>query len=654
MILPEDRMNFTSRLHFLTDVTALEFLCSPEAVTRLESTVESLNTRDERNFFRGYRLAVATPLYGLLQFAVNFPELLGLENDDRLFNWLHYRSPERGESLLHAVSDPTSGLGRLCYAFDALQTALRSAEGSLIDTVAAIKKCRATVKEFSGVLAGTRIVALDTSEELPGRESLLRLSLAERVLDYVEYDRSIVPLALRMVWRKREEFRPVDDRSVLDAETHLANVSLFPFATGVPEEWLDGFWFGFDLVVHLIGVELSSHSNSAPFNRQDWVNELRAFVNPSHPQREWPSMKYGLTELAQSNIRALLGHWEANMDAVSSKHRLTAVLGSDEVCLMADAEATASIELEVMLRGAVAMHGDSKVNFLRLTHSVASDDREWVSVALRLPMYGLFSNASKWFLFYKMYHTGYVFDTDVARATTAVESLLLRFKDNVVVEEIDNLASEDFLPLCVLPAFRAMHELNLKAVETNADLRSGNSELLAGFWLVGQGYNHVKVSFKHASLGKYEYDAIGVKDRRCLVMEVKGAEVIDHELQEQIRRFADKVDLLRGRLPDLTKALRCESDIESISAMFVFLGDLDNFKPTVTSIPLWGYNDFVEALQAVDLPDKIVSLLDRSHIIRHVRFDDFPHDPFYVGLEVNRSSEGQAGLMGSPGNEAGP
>ena len=652
MILPEDRMNFTSRLRFLTDVTALEFLCSPEAVTRLESAVESLNTRDQRNFLRGYRLAVTTPLYGLFQFAVNFPELLGLEDDDRLFNWLHYRSPERGESLLHAVSDPTSGLGRLCYVFDALHTALRTAEGSLIDTVVAIEKCRATVSAFSGVLSGTRIVSLDTSEDLPERESLLRLSVAERVLDYVEYDRSIVPLAHRMVWRSKEEFRSVDDRFVLDAETHLAGVSLFPLATGVPEGWMDGFWFGLDLVIHLINVELPSHSNSAPFNRHDWFNELRAFVNPSQPQREWPSMKYGLTELSQSNIRALLGHWEADMDAISSKRRLAAVLGPDTVHLIADAEATASIELEVMLRGAVAMHGNSKVNVLRLTHSVASDDREWVSVALKFPMYGFFSNASKWFLFYKMYHTGYVFDTDVARAITAVERLLLQFKDNLVVEELSDLGSEDFLSLCGPSAFRAMRESSLKAVEANADLRSGNSELLAGFWLVGQGYNHVSVSFQHASLGKFEYDAIGVKNGKCLVLEVKGAEVIDHELQKQIHRFADKVDHLRGLLPDLTKALRCESDIESISGLFVFLGDLDNFKPTVTSIPLWGYDDFVEALQAVDLPHKIVGLLDRSHIIRHVRLDDFPHDPFSVGLEVDRSSDGQVRQMKSTGNEA--
>ena len=116
------------------------------------------------------------------------------------------------------------------------------------------------------------------------------------------------------------------------------------------------------------------------------------------------------------------------MDTVSSKHRLAALLGSDRVRLISDAGATDVLELEIMLSGAVATYGDSRVHVLVLTHSVASDDREWVSIAFRLPMYGLFSNASRWFLFYKMYHKGMVFDTDVARATKAVEDLLERYK----------------------------------------------------------------------------------------------------------------------------------------------------------------------------------------------------------------------------------
>ena len=383
-------MNFTSRLHFLTDVTALEFLCSPEAVTRLESAVESLTTRDEGNFLRGYRLAVATSLHGLLWFVADHSELLGLENDDSLFNWLHYHSPERGESLLHAVSDPTSDLGRLCYVFNDLQVTLRRAESGLAETIAAIERCRTVATLFAKVLTGTEIVSLDTGNELTDRDSLLRVCLAERVLDYVEYDRSIVLLAHELVWSGGEEFRPVDDRFVLNAETHLESVALFPFGNSLPWKWLDGLRFGFDLVIQLNGVMLPSNSDSDQLFGQDWFNDLCSFVNPSHPQGEWPSMKYGLTELSQPNIRAMLGYWEADMDAVSSKRRLAAILGSDKVRLIADAGATDAIQLEVMLRGAVAVHGDAKVHLLLLTHSVASDDREWVSVAFRLPIYGIF------------------------------------------------------------------------------------------------------------------------------------------------------------------------------------------------------------------------------------------------------------------------
>ncbi len=632
MILPKNPMNLTLRLHFLTDVTALKYLSSPEAVAYLEDAIESISIRDRRNFLRGYRLAVATPLHGLLWFVADYPELLGLEGDDRLYNWLHYGNPAKDKSLLSAVSNPASDLSRLCYVFNDLQVALRRAENGLADTISAIGKCRKVAARFAGVLIGTKIVSLDTGKEPSDKESLFRMCLAERVVDYLDHDPSIISLARELVWSRGEELRPIDDRFILDAETHLDRVASFPSATGIPKEWGDGFRFGCDLLMWLSGIVLPSHVDSGPVTYQDWFNELLAFAKPSYPKGEWPSMKYGLTEFTESNVRRFLEHFEVNMDTVFSKHRLAAVLGPDSVRLMSSTGATAPLELEVMLRGAVAMHGDSKVRLLLMTHSVASDDRQWVSVAFRLPIYGPISNASKWFLFYKMYHTGPVFDTDVARAAKAVERLLLQFKDNLEVEELGSLDSEDFLPLCVLPAFRAMRELSLEAAKTNTDLRSRNLELLAILWLVNQGYDHVRVSFKHAPLGKFEYDAIGVKNDQCLVFEVKSSRIVDDELQEQIRRFAGKVDHLRDRLPDLTKALGCESAIENISGIFVFLGDLDNFKPTVTSITLWGYDDFVKALKAVDIPGRIVGLLDRSHIIRHVRLDDFPHDPFCVGL----------------------
>ena len=509
------------------------------------------------------------------------------------------------------------------------------------ETIAAIEECRASAIEFDEVLKGTKVVSLDTGEELHDRESLLRLSVAERVLDYVEYDHSIVSLAHSWVWQDEEEFRPIDDHFVLEAETHLSGVSSLPFGKGVPGGWRSGILFGFDLIIQLNGVTLPIHldPDSESGAARDWVNELADLVNPSRPDGKWPSQVYGLTEFSGSTIGRMLGHLEVNMDTVSSKHRLAALLGSDRVRLISDAGATDVLELEIMLSGAVATYGDSRVHVLVLTHSVASDDREWVSIAFRLPMYGLFSNASRWFLFYKMYHKGMVFDTDVARATKAVEELLLRFEDKLVVEEIGDLDSEDFLPLCVLPAFHAISELSHRAVETNADLRSGNSELLAGFWLVGQGYSHVKVSLKRTSLGDSDYDAIGVKDGECLIIEVKGADLCDDELQNKITEFANRIEHLRNRTTTLKQLLGTDSDISEVSGLFVFLGDLGRFTPADPSFPLWGFDDFVTALKAIGLPNRIVGLLDRNHIIHSMPTGTFPDDPFFVGLEESSTED---------------
>ena len=220
---------------------------------------------------------------------------------------LNYSNPTSGGSLLSAVSDPSSDLGRVCFVIDDLEVALRRADDGLADTVDAIERCRALVALFGDLLTAAEFVSLDTGGKLPDKDALGRLCLAERVLDYVEYDRSLVRLAYESVWSSREEFRSVDDIFVLGAETHLDNISLFPTTKRVPEEWLSGLWFGFDLIIRLSGVAIPSHSESDLLDRTKWFNDLSSFVNPSHPQGKWPSLEYGLTELTRPNTLGLLG-----------------------------------------------------------------------------------------------------------------------------------------------------------------------------------------------------------------------------------------------------------------------------------------------------------------------------------------------------------
>ena len=95
---------FTSRLKVRSDVTALDLLCGPEAVSRLKAAVEELNTRDRRSFLRGFRLAVATRTAVVW---VDHAELLGLQHFDRLFNWPPHTRARRNV-VVRTVSDRNS------------------------------------------------------------------------------------------------------------------------------------------------------------------------------------------------------------------------------------------------------------------------------------------------------------------------------------------------------------------------------------------------------------------------------------------------------------------------------------------------------------------------------------------------------------------
>ena len=307
------------------------------------------------------------------------------------------------------------------------------------------------------------------------------------------------------------------------------------------------------------------------------------------------------------------------MESIPAKNRLAAILGPDTVRLFTPGSFTDFMDLEILVAGAVATYPDTPVEMLLVTHSVESDGRDWVSIAVRSRRETFIANHSKWYLFYKMFHEGHVIDSDVGRAIREVEGLLIRFKDKLhIVERIDGVSDRDLLSHCELPAFQAMRKLSKRAVDVNSKLRAGLSELLASYWLQANGYSNVKVSLKRASLGNYEYDALGVKDGECLVVEVKGGDVLDRELQEQIARLGHKVEHLRTRLPALSKALGYGGHIERVAGLFISLADLRGFESTDDSVILWDYNGFLRRLRRVGLNSRLVDLLDRSHIVHSI------------------------------------
>ncbi len=627
-------LNRSLRLHFLLDLAALESLCRTDSQVRLETATESLNPRDKRNFLRGYRLAVATTLNSVLDFVARNADSLGLEHDDRLSHWLSYGSPRSEVSILAAVTDLESDLALLCSGFDNLFGTLRSSDQGLGETLTAIKRCGKFGSILRAALGRCEIVSRSDGSRMADGDSLLPVLIAERVVDYTWMPSHFIPLAFQLVWGGEEKSRPLNDESTLDAQTHLDDVSSWSFGRPIPERWWDGLYFGFDSVVRMEGVSLPSQANSdtEPFVGSKWFEELQHFVNPTHPGGSWPSMEYGLAEFAEFSKHGLLKYLSANypvdMESVPAKDRLTAILGPDTVRLFTPGNFTDFMDLELLVAGAVSTYPDTPVEMLLVTHSVESDGRDWVSIAVRSRRETLIANHSKWYLFYKMFHEGHVIDSDVGRAIREVEGLLIRFKDKLhVVERIDRVSDRDLLSHCELPAFQAMRKLSKRAVDVNSKLRAGLSELLATYWLQANGYSNVKVSLKRASLGNYEYDALGVKDGECLVVEVKSGDVLDKELQEQIARLGHKVEYLRTRLPALAKALGYGGHLERVEGLFISLADLRGFESAGDSVTLWDYNGFLRRLRRVGLNSRLVDLLDRSLIVHSISDFDLINEP---------------------------
>ena len=608
------------RLGFVIDSHALDALCSPAAVAKLQAEAKLMRGRDRRNFLDGYRLAVATPLLGLVNFVVSDAELLGLEHDSRLWNWWEYGDRHGGAPITSAISVPSSGVGRLCSAFDRLMATLRvsdrrSRDYGLAETVSDVGTVGAFASLMRNAATESAFVSLDTGEIPEEGSSLFKLCIVECVSDYMT-ETPHYSSAYHLVWRHEENWQPVDDESVMRAGTPLDTVFSLPRGRAVPTEWAKGLGFGFDTVLRSVGIALTGDSKPGEFDVARWFGIFRQSIEGLFPPGEWPSLHYGASEFDQSAVDWALAQLEDEVAAVSPQDRLAAILGPDQVHLQTSAASADFFDFELLLTGMINTLTGDPVQVLRVTHSVEGDSRNWVSFAIRHPVYGLWSNLSKWYLFYKMYHEGYVADSDVARAIREVEALLSRFADELEVVDVAGVADADLLSYCNSQAFDSMKALNRKAIEANADLRARYSELLATLWLNGSGYDCVRPTFEPESLGKYEYDAVGVKDGLCLVVEVKSGSVIDGDLRNQIFRLDKKVRHLQGILPALQQALECDSPISEVGGLFISLANLQDFDLGQHECELWDRDRFVAELKAVGLPNKITDLLDVSYIIR--------------------------------------
>ena len=97
----------------------------------------------------------------------------------------------------------------------------------------------------------------------------------------------------------------------------------------------------------------------------------------------------------------------------------------------------------------------------------------WYSLALRTPRFGLFSNFSKWWAFYKAYGLGlsHMTDSEVRRAEIVIGETLREFSDKVNLTELGDIPSSSFLSLFEPPAWTMVFNSAKDLVDRNQTLQ---------------------------------------------------------------------------------------------------------------------------------------------------------------------------------------
>ena len=629
-----------ARFSFFSDALVLKTLCETDSLNALDNIRQTLGIQRRSGskyyeLFNGYKLVVATALYCLLDEVINNPSLLGLNDDQRLWEWWSFSHAREGISSRSPFSSPESDLANVAVLFNDLLTRIKRANkwDSLLEVAGQAHLLGETLYDF-GKHSNISCISWFTGqdEHLETQEALRRGAI-ERVDDYLQ-DRK-TSLTYKFVWRGEEDrhysLSGVQLEDLSEIESYLDDPPLLTHLRQTAAKWYKGVKAGICVLLNRL----------RPSNRE-WPNATLLFgdfIEPNDQLKEfltselkgkYPSREYGLTPVPGISMRSLLTP-TVSVPVVQPEDRLRALIGGDTTRLASNGPIDAP-DFKIFLRGIVPYLAENAfIEVVRVRHPNSDpDELTWYSLALRTPKFGLFSNFSKWWAFYKVYGIGWInmTDTEVRIAERIVQETLKEFGDKIKLTELEGIPSRAFLDLFEPPAWTMLFNGVKDLLDRNSDLMGVLPELLAAALLAKRGYSNIRTSFKPITLdGERELDALGVKAApkggECLVIETKGRSISEGELKEEVSYFASKVKMLKEHLPELAKEIGYEGELNSISGIFVSMAPLSQFDHGEQDVTFWDFDNFIAELRTESFPRRFLDLLEQSPILREFSTDWF-------------------------------
>ena len=626
-----EQMNLEkARFRFFSDALVLKTLSDQDSLRDLDSIRRSLGMKRRSGgkyyeLFNGYKLTVATALYSLLDRLITHPSLLGLNDDQRLWEWWAFSRTRKEIPSRAAFSSPDSDLANVAVRFYDLLRRIKRADkwDSMLEVADQAHKVGETLWDFGNHCHISWFKK--RGERLETRE-VLRRGAIERLDDYGQGSEAWS--AYRFIWRRDDEFHGTLSEAVpedlLELESHLDYPPLQLLNRRRSRvNWSKGRKAGVCIALDRLrpsnGPWPSKDSLLSDFlEANDQLKDFLAFEQKD----QYPSMECGLRPALAISTQSLLTPIVSS-PMVEAEDRLRALLGGDTTRLVASGPVDA-LDFRFFMRGIVPdLDDDTTIEVVRVRHPDSGRSwLTWFSLAVRTPKFGLFSNFSKWWVFYKAYGIGWshITDSEVRAAELVVEETLTEFADKIKLTELEGISSRAFLSLFEPPAWTFVFNGVKDLVDKNSELTGVLPELLATALLAKRGYSNIRTSYKPAMLEEErELDALGIKTNSnggdCLVIETKGKSTTDRDLAEEVTYFASKVNTLKENLPALAKEIGYGGDLNTISGIFVSMARLAEFEPGEPDITFWDFNDFVAALRAEHIPGRFLDLLEPSRIL---------------------------------------
>ena len=480
-----NRLALSSRLRLFADSLVLNNLCNPQALKDLEEIRNSLNSgrdKDGNHFplMHGYKLAVATALYELLNNAIASPELLGVEPDIRFHEWWVSNLKQQGIVSGSAFTNPESDYAKVITSIHGAMWRLRIASDweSTMDAVRNASSISTPI--WSSASECTPVALRDRDIDTSDVNEALRRAAVERLDDYIE-DRKF-GLAYEFLWSGREELSfgnswSPDEDPLSEIETHLGpRPLLFPRKRSGPN-WLTGIRAAMSVALSQLVYENRGPADATELFKEisNSPSKLKALL-VHEMGSTYPSQEFGLATPAEIPINELISAGSSK-SGIPSEERLQRIVGHERGLVVSNGPTEGTIDFPMIMEGLVStgQPGDI-IDVMHIQHTNADDDYlTWFSLAVRAARFGLFSNFSKWWVFYKAYATGPMRDSEVVRAEKCIAETLENLVDHVNLIELEGIDTVTLLDLFEPPAWKYVLEQAKKANEINSALIRRNT-----------------------------------------------------------------------------------------------------------------------------------------------------------------------------------